>query len=75
MGIAEPSKPVRKRFGGLVVTLTREGILLKGYRRRRSRLVTWEQLCRLACETNPPPKPGWTAEEWNDCRKMLSRGK
>ncbi len=45
-------KPIVRRIPGrkLVIRLTRDGVELRGFRRRKSKFVTWEQIASLANE-------------------------
>lgn len=47
----ELTRTITRRLGNLVVTITPEGITLRGYRRRsakRRKRVTWQQIATLA---------------------------
>ena len=48
-------RPVTRRIPNrnLVVQVTVNGLLLRGFRRRKSKLVTWEQVASLADESQP----------------------
>ena len=69
--IATPRRPVIKRYGLLMVKLTKEGIAIKAYRKRKWRAVTWAELARFICTKNPPPAPGWTVDEWDNVLRTM----
>ena len=71
MSIATPRRPVVKRFGLLVVKLSKDGIAIKAYRKRKWRAVTWEQMARFICTKNPPAPPGWSEDEWNNVLRTI----
>ena len=71
MSIATPRRPVIKRYGRLLVKLEKDGISIKGYRKRKWLGVTWEMLARFIAKENPPPAPGWTEDEWNNVLRTI----
>lgn len=48
-------RPVTRRIPNLnlIVQVKVDGLLLRGFRRRKSKLVTWEQIASLADESQP----------------------
>ena len=46
-------RPIKRRIGGLVVQVSESGITIRGYRRRKSRTYTWEQVASLAADDLP----------------------
>lgn len=49
MGVRQLSRPIRRRVGRLVVTITADGVELRGYRRRRlRRFLSWAQIASLS---------------------------
>ena len=48
-------RPVTRRIPNrnLVVQVAVDGLLLRGFRRRKSKLVTWEQIASLADKSQP----------------------
>ncbi len=73
--IHKPVRPLSKRFGDLVVTISAEGIRLRGYRRRRSRLVTWSAVCRLAFDGPGPFDRAIEPERAEQIRQWIEQGK
>jgi|GEM_PF-6918019 len=51
------SRPLRRLLdrpaGRLVITLTPDGLVLRGYRRRAGRLISWARIASLADEHAP----------------------
>jgi len=45
------TRPVTRRIGKLVVTITPEGLILRRYRCRRAKTIVWAE---LGASTNPP---------------------
>ena len=55
MGVRELSRPIRRRVGRLVVTITTDGVELRGYRRRRlRRFLSWAQIASLSDSQQQP---------------------
>ncbi len=73
--IHRPQRPIAKRFGDLVVTITPEGITLRGYRRRRARLVTWADVCKLAFEGFGPFNSPIGKDRAHQIREWIEQGK
>ncbi len=48
-------RPLSRRLPNstLVVSITAEGVIIRGYRRRKHKLVTWEQIASLADDSLP----------------------
>lgn len=46
-------KTILRRIGKLVVKISDDGVEIKGFRRRRWKKVTWEQIASLADESEP----------------------
>ena len=44
---------IRRRVGNLVIQLTETGLTIRGYRRRKARSYTWEQVASLAADDLP----------------------
>lgn len=49
--IRELRRPIVRRVGRLVFTITADGVELRGYRRRKPKVVTWAQIASLADAT------------------------
>ena len=47
MRVTPLKRPLLRRIGSLVVYITREGIELRGFKRRRRIRLTWEQIAAL----------------------------
>lgn len=65
------TKPVARRIGRLCVRIEEDGLLLKGYRRRRWHKLTWAAAAKLACKLDPPLPPGWSEKQWQDVLKTI----
>ncbi len=66
-------RPVTRRIPhrNLIVTVTEEGMLLRGFRRRKAKLVTWEQIASLSDESQPIIR---TCEEADGRRALEGMG-
>ena len=64
-------RPVIRKVGCLVVKLTRDGVAIRGRRKRKSYFVPYAELARLATRLDPPSKPGWTEKQWSDPLKTM----
>ena len=66
----EFSKPVRRRVGNLVVTITADGVELRAFRRRKCLRLTWSQLAKQGLK-----EAGYslTQKEWEQPTKQLRR--
>ncbi len=64
-------RPLIRRIGGsrLIVRISPRGLEIRGYRRRRWRLFTWEQIATLAPESQPVTRQAERAEG----RRLLAR--
>jgi len=70
--VTEPAKPVVRRFGALVVEISRDGISLRGYKRRKRFKATWADVARLCARSTPETaKGGWTAAEWEHALETI----
>lgn len=67
-------KSVTRRVGGLVVRIEACGVMIRGYRKRRWRLVPWDALAGLALKLDPSPR-GHTASEWEHPLATITRRK
>lgn len=48
MRVSKLKRPISRRLGDMVITITTEGITLRRYRAKRKRkLVTWQQIASL----------------------------
>ena len=62
-------KPVVRRIGRLVVSVHDWGIEIKGYRKRKAKRITWEQVASLADDSEPI----LLQEETNRGRRVLGQ--
>jgi hypothetical protein len=69
--IAEPAKAVTRRFGALVVRIDRQGVSVRGYRRRRWYLLPWADVANAAARKHPPAGRGWTEKQWANVLKTI----
>ncbi len=56
MSLTVLSNPIIRRVGDrrLVVHVTEDGLVIRGYRRRKSKFVTWEQIASLSDDSQMP---------------------
>ena len=62
-------RPLSRRIPNstLVVSITAQGVIIRGYRRRKHKLLTWEQIASLSDDSEPLIK----ACECGDGLRML----
>lgn len=67
--ITELRRPIIRRIGRLVVTITPDGVELRGYRRRKyRRFVTWSQIASLSGDDCPVTR---VAEHETGTRELI----
>lgn len=67
-------KPLVRQVGAVMVRIESKGISIKGYRRRKWRLIPWENLAGVALHLHPARR-GYTEAEWNKALVTLTSGK
>ena len=55
-------RPIQRRIGNLVIRVSEAGIAIRGYRRRKRRTYTWEQVASLALDDLPLVRAAEQAE-------------
>jgi hypothetical protein len=67
----ELSKPLTRRIGDLIVTVSDKGITLRAAKcRKRCKIVSWDEIARLALQRD---RLSLTEAEWNTPLAQLSR--
>ena len=51
--VTKLKRPIQRRIGNLVIQVAEAGIRIRGYRRRKTRTYTWEQVASLAADDLP----------------------
>lgn len=65
------SKPVSRRIGNLVVTITATGLELRAFHGQRKLVASYEVIAKKACTMKGDRPSGLSVSEWQDPLKAI----
>ena len=60
--VTKLKRPIQRRIGNLVIQVAEAGVMIRGYRRRKTRTYTWEQVASLSLDDLPLVRAAEQAE-------------